>query len=77
MCLGCKHVDDVVIGAPYIINIDLINHLKIKKVINIVDTDEDLVSPKYLKIDPYKVTKHLGKYYEMSIDDKFYDITTE
>ena len=77
MCLSCKYVDDVVIGAPYDINIDLINFLKIKKVINVVDTDEDLVLPKYLRIDPYTTAKHLGKYYELSIDDQFYDVTTE
>jgi len=33
MTLACKHVDDVIIGAPYIITEDLIKSLNIKKVI--------------------------------------------
>lgn len=41
MTLACKHVDDIVIGAPYLITHDLIASLKIKKVIVIIDTDED------------------------------------
>ena len=38
MTLACQHVDDVVIGAPYIITHDLIASLKIKKVVVITDT---------------------------------------
>lgn len=41
MTLACKHVDDVVMGAPYIITEDLIKSLNIKKVINIINTSED------------------------------------
>ena len=33
MCLACKHVDDVVIGAPYVITEDLIKSLRISTVI--------------------------------------------
>lgn len=36
MTLSCKYVDDIVIGAPFIITKDLIKSLNIKKVINIV-----------------------------------------
>ena len=41
MTLACKHVDDVVIGSPYILTADLIKSLNIKKVVKITDTDED------------------------------------
>lgn len=41
MTLSCRHVDDVVIGAPYIITSDLISSLKINKVVVIRDTEED------------------------------------
>ena len=41
MCLSCKHVDDVVIGAPYIITQDLLKSLNIKKVVKITNTLED------------------------------------
>lgn len=41
MTLACKHVDDVVMGAPYIITEDLIKSLNIKKVIRISNTSED------------------------------------
>ena len=40
MALAIKYVDDVVIGAPYILTEDLIRSLNIKKVIHVV-TDED------------------------------------
>lgn len=41
MTLACKHVDDIIIGAPYILTHDLIASLKIKKVVVITDTEED------------------------------------
>ncbi len=47
MVLACKHVDDVVIGAPYIITKDLIKSLNISQVVHIKDTDEDPVLPKH------------------------------
>lgn len=43
MTLACKHVDDIVIGAPYIITEDLIKSLNIDKVVRIINTDEDSV----------------------------------
>ena len=57
MTLSCKHVDDVVIGAPFVITNDLINSLNIKKVVTIVDTDEDKVMKKYSKIDQFAVPR--------------------
>lgn len=47
MTLACKHVDDVVIGAPFIITKDLIQSLNIKKIITITDTLEDTVLEQY------------------------------
>jgi len=38
MTLACKHVDDIVIGAPFMLTKNLIECLKIKKVIVITDT---------------------------------------
>ena len=43
MTLACKHVDDIVIGAPFIITEDLIKSLNIDKVVRIINTDEDPV----------------------------------
>lgn len=51
MCLACKHVDDVIIGAPFVITKDLIKSLNIKKVIKITDTEEDIVLKKHQHVD--------------------------
>ena len=51
MTLACKHVDDVVIGAPFIITTDLIKSLNIKKVVKIVNTTEDTPKKKFQNID--------------------------
>jgi glycerol-3-phosphate cytidylyltransferase-like family protein len=50
MVLACKHVDDIVIEAPYIITEDLIKSLNIHKVVNIV-TDEDTAKPEHQHVD--------------------------
>lgn len=47
MTLACKHVDDVVIGAPYIITNDLLTSLNIKKVVVIKNTEEDTVLSRF------------------------------
>lgn len=56
MALAMKNVDDVVIGAPYIITDDLIKSLNIKKVVH-VRTREDKVKPEYEGVDPFEVPK--------------------
>lgn len=43
MTLACKHVDDIVIGAPFIITEDLIKSLNIDVVVRIINTEEDSV----------------------------------
>lgn len=45
MTLSVKHVDDVIIGAPYILTQDLIKTLNINKVVVITDTEEDVPMP--------------------------------
>jgi ethanolamine-phosphate cytidylyltransferase len=51
--LACKHVDDVVIGAPFLITQDLITSLRISKVVVIIDTNEDRPSKAYQNIDQF------------------------
>ena len=77
MCLACKHVDDVVIGAPFIITKDLLKSLNIKKVVKIVDTAEDTVLKQYRDLDQFEAAREVGILEEVSINDAFYDITTE
>ena len=77
MTLSCKHVDDVVIGAPYILTKDLIKSLNISKVVNIIETEEDKVLQRFENIDPFEVAKKMGIYVEEKVEDDFYDITTE
>jgi len=60
MTLSCKHVDDIVIGAPFIITKDLIQSLNIKKVITITDTDEDTPLPKYQELDQFAVPREMN-----------------
>ena len=77
MTLACKHVDDVVIGAPFMITEDLIQSLNIKKVVTILDTKEDQVLKKYRHLDPFEVPRNLKMLNEVKISDPFYDLTAE
>ena len=56
LALGVKYVDDVVIGAPYIVTDDLIKSLNITKVVH-VQSNEDKVKPEYADVDPFEVPK--------------------
>lgn len=60
MTLSVKHVDDVIIGAPYILTHDLIKTLNINKVVVITDTEEDIAMPLYQSIDQFEVPRQLG-----------------
>ena len=62
--LAIKYVDDVVIGAPYVITEDLIRSLNIKKVVHVL-TAEDQVMEHHRNIDPYAVPKEQGIYAEL------------
>ena len=57
MTLACKHVDDVVIGAPFILTKDLLQSLNIHKVFHITDTAEDTVLEQYSAVDQYQIAK--------------------
>jgi len=52
MALSCRYVDDVVIGAPFIITDDLIMSLNLSKVVNVI-TEEDFVLAEHQTIDPF------------------------
>jgi len=77
MALSCKHVDDVVIGAPFILTQDLITSLHINVVVEMTGTDEDKVIKKYQDIDPNKIARDQGILKQVKIDDPFYDMTLE
>jgi ethanolamine-phosphate cytidylyltransferase len=72
MCLACKHVDDVVIGAPFILTDDLIKSLNIKKVISVKNTKEDCTLKQHQEIDQFAVARKQGILHEISIDDDFF-----
>lgn len=77
MLLSCKHVDDVVIGAPFIITEDLIKSLNIKKVVQVMNTEEDKVLEEFKGIDQFAIPREKGMLEEVSLDDEFYNMTTE
>lgn len=77
MTLACKHVDDVVIGAPFIITKDLIQSLNIKKIVTIVDTLEDTVLDRYSNQDQFQVAREMGILEEHKLNSPFHDITVE
>jgi len=77
MCLGSLNVDDVVIGAPYILTKDLIQSLHITKVVHCTNSSEDPVLDRHKGIDPYEVAREMGILHDLRVEDPFYDITTE
>ena len=64
MALAMSCVDDVVIGAPYIVTDDLIKSLNIKKVVH-VQSREDRVKQEFADIDPFAVPKEKGIFTEL------------
>ena len=64
MALSLKYVDDVVVGAPYIITEDFLLSLNIKKVVHVL-TDEDRVKTEHRNIDPYTIPKEQNIYVEL------------
>ena len=64
MALAIKYVDDVVIGAPYVITEDFLLSLGIKKVVHVI-TDEDQVKPEHRHVDPYSIPKEQKIYVEL------------
>lgn len=64
MTLAMKYVDDVVIGAPYILTDDLITSLNIKKVVHVMSR-EDKVKVEFEEVDPYAAAKANNIYVEL------------
>jgi ethanolamine-phosphate cytidylyltransferase len=62
--LACKYVDEVVIGAPYIITNDLIKTLNIHKVIGFV-TNDDKPLPEHERVEQYLAAKELKIFEEI------------
>ena len=62
--LACRYVDDVVIGAPFIITHDLIKSLNISKVVNVL-THDDRPLAEYAETDQYEAARALSIYYEL------------
>lgn len=56
--LSCKYVDDVIFGAPYAINADLIDHFNV----DVVCHGQIKISDDSELQDPYLVPKKLGKF---------------
>ncbi|KAF0978493.1 hypothetical protein FDP41_002313 [Naegleria fowleri] len=57
--LSCRYVDDVIIGAPFIVTQDLIDVMKISVVIS------GTVKEPEVKVDPYELPKKLGIYQQI------------
>jgi len=67
--LACKHVDEVILGAPWTITRDMITTMNIA----VVATGY-LDTKKREKEDPYEVPKQMGVFHEIKINS---DLTTE
>ena len=72
--LACKYVDEVIIGAPYILTKDLITSLNIHKVIHFI-TDEDKPLEQFLRLDQYEAAKDLQIYSQIAAKEN--DFTLE
>jgi len=68
--LSCKYVDEVVIGAPYVVNQELISSQNIQVVFH--GRDEPILSPE--GIHPYELPIKLGIYKQIDSDC---DVTTQ
>jgi len=77
MTMACRHVDDVVIGAPFIITQDLLTSLNINKVVVITDTEEDAVLKEHNDVDQFAIPREMGILEEVKVSDPFYDVTIE
>ncbi|EFC39727.1 predicted protein [Naegleria gruberi] len=57
--LSCRYVDDVIIGAPFIVTQDLVDVMKINIVVS-----GTVLEPE-VKVDPYELPKKLGIYHQI------------
>lgn len=56
--LACKYVNEVVIGAPYFVTEDLMNHFKV----DVVCHGQTQIATDQNGLDPYSVPKAMGKF---------------
>ncbi|XP_035214270.1 ethanolamine-phosphate cytidylyltransferase-like [Stegodyphus dumicola] len=68
--LACKYVNEVVIGAPYAVTKDLMEHFKV----DLVCHGQTPVMPDDSGADPYEEPKRQGKFKQL---DSFNDVTTQ
>lgn len=68
--LACKYVSEVVIGAPYVITKELMDHFKVDSVVH----GKTRIMPGENGEDPFEVPKKEGKFV---IVDSGNDMTTE
>lgn len=68
--LACKYVSEVVIGAPYTVTKDLMDHFKVDVVVH----GETPVLPDEDGQDPYDYPKKIGKFFLVNSGN---DMTTE
>ncbi|KFM68067.1 Ethanolamine-phosphate cytidylyltransferase, partial [Stegodyphus mimosarum] len=68
--LACKYVNEVVIGAPYAVTKDLMEHFKV----DLVCHGQTPVMPDVSGADPYEEPKRLGKFKQLN---SFNDVTTQ
>ncbi|XP_052772625.1 ethanolamine-phosphate cytidylyltransferase-like isoform X1 [Mya arenaria] len=68
--LACKYVDEVVIGAPYTVTKDLMEHFKVDVVVHGKTPIMDDVEGN----DPYECPRSLGKFQQIESDN---DMTTQ
>jgi ethanolamine-phosphate cytidylyltransferase len=69
MALSCRYIDDVVIGAPFVMTEDLIKSLNIDKVVNVISRDDETLEC-YHEVDPFEAAKTMQVYTEIEQDDQ-------
>lgn len=66
-CLACRYVNEVVIGAPYKVDNEIINHFNVKFVCHGKETPAALCAD---GSDAYEIPKNSGIYYEVDSQSK-------
>lgn len=65
--LSCRHVDEVIIGAPYSISQEILNYWSqgISLVLHGIETENSPIHPDAQGLDPYRLVKAKGIYKEI------------
>lgn len=64
MCLACKYTDDVIIGAPFKLQEDLLKSLNVQKVMQSKHHFAEICAD-VSENDPYETPKKMGIYHEI------------